>query len=83
MKRDVFAFIVMILAIFGQLPLALPFFAGATFIVFAYSLKMKASQLRSEARATSGLMHMHSAREMRRRWDFAKAEPSKVTETVD
>jgi CDP-L-myo-inositol myo-inositolphosphotransferase len=38
MKRDVFAFIVMILAIFGQLPLALPFFAGATFIVFAYSL---------------------------------------------
>jgi len=46
-KRDVFAFILMILAIIGQLPLALPFFAGATFIVFAYSLKMKASLLRA------------------------------------
>jgi len=38
-KRDVFAFGIMALAIIGQLPLVLPFFAGATIILFSLSIR--------------------------------------------
>ncbi len=39
-KRDVFAFLMLVLAIVGQLPLALPFFAIATSVVFISSIRL-------------------------------------------
>ena len=39
-KRDVFAFLIMLLAIVGQLPVALPFFAIATFVVLVSSVRL-------------------------------------------
>jgi CDP-L-myo-inositol myo-inositolphosphotransferase len=83
LKRDVFALGVMILAIVGQLPLALPFFAGGAFIMFAYTLKMNVDLWRAQARPTSSPKQEPAAPDAVRSWSFAEDEAVRVTETVD
>jgi 1L-myo-inositol 1-phosphate cytidylyltransferase / CDP-L-myo-inositol myo-inositolphosphotransferase len=54
-KRDFFAFLALVLAIMGQLPLALPIFGvGATLLLFPATLKANVTSWRRQRRGASG-----------------------------